>query len=171
MNEQELNPTNGWQNIGIMVQYARKNVAQKNRQIFIDIVQESFGYSRAKTLHKTQKHWAELFSISEKTFYTHVNKLAEDGHIKINHKKGYVAGGGSTSYSYSPVFPSHANIFLAGSEGVFTNVYVRTMRQARWRYEVIERANFIQSSNHYEITKAEYDAKKIIDTEQPTNEF
>jgi hypothetical protein len=50
--EQSL--TNGWQNIGIMTQYARKNIKIKNRYIFICLVEESFGYGNAKTLHKSQ---------------------------------------------------------------------------------------------------------------------
>lgn len=103
---------NGWQNIGIMKKYARKNIDFKYRGLFMEIVEESFGYGLSKTLHKTQKYWSDLFGISERTFRTHINQLALDGHIKINHQKGYVSGGGSKAYSYSPVYPSNANIWM-----------------------------------------------------------
>jgi DNA-binding transcriptional regulator YhcF (GntR family) len=104
---------NGWQNVGIMAQYSFKNIrSQSKRDVFIGIVEESFGYGNAQTLHKTQEYWANMFDITRKTFNKIVRELEADGHIKINHKKGYMVGGGSVAYSYSPVFPKHAKIWI-----------------------------------------------------------
>ena len=110
--DDKLELSNGWQNVGIMAQYARQKIDQKYRQVFMDIVQESFGYGMSKTLHKTQSHWAKEFGISERTFMRHINELALNGYVKINHQKGYIVGGGSKAYSYSPTFPRHANIWM-----------------------------------------------------------
>jgi DNA-binding transcriptional regulator YhcF (GntR family) len=104
---------NGWQNVGIMAQYSFKNIrSQSKRDVFIGIVNESFGYGNTQTLHKTQEHWANMFDITRKTFNKIVHELEDDGHIKINHKKGYMVGGGSVAYSYSPTFPKNARILI-----------------------------------------------------------
>jgi endo-1,4-beta-mannosidase len=108
----EQSSNNGWQNIGIMRQYARKNIERKNREIFTCLVEESFGYGLRKTLHRSQEYWSKLFGVSKNTFNTQVNELARDGHIKINHQREYVATGGSNAYSYSPVFSKNARIFI-----------------------------------------------------------
>lgn len=112
MNIDDKIGNNGWQNIGIMQQYARRNIEHKNRDIFLCLVEESFGYGNTKTLHRTQEYWAKSFGVSKNTFNTQVNELAAGGHIKINHQKGYVEGGGSVAYSYSPVFPKGVKIWI-----------------------------------------------------------
>jgi hypothetical protein len=104
---------NGWQNIGIMVQYSYNNIrSQSKRDVFVMIVKESFGYGNTQTLHNTQEYWSNILDITRKTFNKIVRELEADGHIKINHQKGYVVGGGSVAYSYSPMFPKHAKIWI-----------------------------------------------------------
>jgi hypothetical protein len=114
--EQKNVPINGWQNIGVMVQYANKYINSKNRGLFIYLVQESFGYCNNKTLHKKQSKWALEYGIALSTFNIQVNELSTDGHININHQKGYVVGGGSKAYSYSPTFPKNIKIWIKGKE-------------------------------------------------------
>ncbi len=110
--------SNGWQNIGIMKQYARKHIDFKHRALFMEIVQESFGYGMAKTLHKTHSVWSKEFGIAKSTFGLQINSLALHGHIRINHQKGYVVGGGSKAYSYSPAYPKNANIWTKSAKGL-----------------------------------------------------
>lgn len=126
--------SNGWQNIGIMVQYASKNIKFKNRQVFIFLVQESFGYGMRKTLQKSQEYWSNKIGITKPTFNSQVKELEDDGHIKINHQKGFVVGGGKKAYSYSPTFPSNARIWIKADSKEKNNMKeeVDTNGAKRW---------------------------------------
>jgi hypothetical protein len=113
-----------------MVQYARKNINAKNRNIFICLVEESFGYGNAKTLHKTQEYWSKSFGVSKNTFNSQVKELSDDGHIKINHQNGRVEGGGSKSYSYSPIFPKNARIWIKSQKN--EPEIITELKDAQW---------------------------------------
>ena len=104
---QQLEPqsSNGWQNIGIMFDYA-KRIPYKYRTTFMFICRESFGYCQLKTQHKPNEFWIDLIGISKPTFQSHIKYLSENKHLNIIHKKGYIQGGGSNAFAYSPSFPT-----------------------------------------------------------------
>jgi len=103
--EESLNPNNSWQNQGIMRNWAKQNIPKLYREVFLDIVDESFGYGRKKTMHKDMKYWSNKFEISRRKFQMHTDWLEKNNFITKNTWHGYIPGGGSEPNSYSPCYP------------------------------------------------------------------
>ena len=97
---------NGWTNQGICYKFARDNVPQKLRLVFLEITDKSFGNRQRYTDRFSHKVWAKMIGISERTFFAHVHELLELGFIKLNTSNKYIEDGGSEAFSYSPVFPT-----------------------------------------------------------------
>lgn len=107
-----MNPLNGWQNEGIMSQYAVKYIDFTYRASFQSFVHYSFGYGKTQTLYWTIDKWAEVMKIGRATMLRHIKYLSDNGHIKVIHQHGYVEGGGKLPYAYAPVFPKVGNIWI-----------------------------------------------------------
>ena len=71
-NENKAN--NGWQNIGICKKFARKNVPAKLRTVWMELVEDSFGYCERKTPQKTQSQMAKDYGFTEKTLREQIKK-------------------------------------------------------------------------------------------------
>ena len=102
-NENKAN--NGWQNIGICKKFARKNVPAKLRTVWMELVEDSFGYSEKKTKQMTQSQMAKEYGFTEKTLREQIKKLEELGLVDIIHSRHNPKGGGSEAYAYAPTFP------------------------------------------------------------------
>lgn len=96
---------NGWQNIGISMQFASDHVPFKLTALFFHIVSDSFGKRSASTSRRTQADWAKHIGISRPTFTSQIHELEALGLVKINTSSKFIENGGSEAYSYSPVFP------------------------------------------------------------------
>jgi predicted transcriptional regulator len=98
---------NGWQNIGICVQHIRKQKLTGNiTDVYLYIVQESFGYGKLYTNRQTQIDMANSIGISRPTLTKAIHELSSLGLISINESNKYIVDGGSEAFSYSPSFPT-----------------------------------------------------------------
>lgn len=102
---------NNWQNIGIMWIFAQENIPGKYRNVFMTLVQKSFGYGE-KHVKINGRDLSLLCGLTRKTLYLHLSWLKDHGFIRIHKQKGYIEGGGKEAYTYYPVFPKKGNIFL-----------------------------------------------------------
>ena len=102
-NENKAN--NGWQNIGICKKFARKNVPAKLRTVWMELVEDSFGYCERKTLQKTQSQMAKDYGFTEKTLREQIKKLEDLKLLSVVHPSHNPKGGGSEAYAYAPDFP------------------------------------------------------------------
>lgn len=109
---------NGWQNNGIMLNYAIENIPAKYAFTFLLLVRYSFGYGTIRTKFKTVEFWANKLKISKNTFVSHVSYLVEKEHIEQIREPGFVVGGGKKPYAYAPKFPNNAKIWIKGKEKV-----------------------------------------------------
>ena len=96
---------NSWENIGICYIFALDKIEQKYRDSWMAIVRYSFGFGSPSTNRKKHEWWCEVLKISKPTFIKHSKWLEENKFIKIHHHNGFIEGGGSAPYSYSPIFP------------------------------------------------------------------
>ena len=102
-NENKAN--NGWQNIGICKKFARKNVPAKLRTVWMELVEDSFGYCERKTLQKTQSQMAKDYGFTEKTLREQIKKLEDLELLSVIHSRYNPKGGGSEAYAYAPCYP------------------------------------------------------------------
>jgi hypothetical protein len=101
----EKQSNNGWQNIGICKKFARKHIPAKLRTVWLELVEDSFGYCEKKTKQMTQTQMAREYGYTEKTLREQIKKLEELGLVKIIHSRHNPKGGGSEAYAYAPDFP------------------------------------------------------------------
>ena len=110
-NENKAN--NGWQNIGICKKFARKNVPAKLRTVWMELVEDSFGYCERKTSQKTQSQMANDYGFTEKTLREQIKKLEDLKLLSVIHSKHNPKGGGSEAYAYAPTYPTgYGKIFF-----------------------------------------------------------
>ena len=102
-NENKAN--NGWQNIGICKKFARKNVPAKLRTVWMELVEDSFGYCERKTSQKTQSQMAKDYGFTEKTLREQIKKLEDLKLLSVIHSRYNPKGGGSEAYAYAPTYP------------------------------------------------------------------
>ena len=102
-NENKAN--NGWQNIGICKKFARKNVPAKLRTVWMELVEDSFGYCERKTSQKTQSQMANDYGFTEKTLREQIKKLEDLELLSVIHSRYNPKGGGSEAYAYAPTYP------------------------------------------------------------------
>ena len=97
---------NGWQNIGICKKFARKNVPAKLRTVWMELVEDSFGYCEISTKQMTQSQMAREYGFTEKTLREQIKKLEELKLVKVIHSRHNPKGGGSEAYAYAPTYPT-----------------------------------------------------------------
>lgn len=101
----ENKPNNGWQNIGICKKFARKHIPAKLRTVWMELVEDSFGYCENSTKQMTQSQMAREYGFTEKTLREQIKKLEELKLVKVIHSRHNPKGGGSEAYAYAPCFP------------------------------------------------------------------
>ena len=102
----EKQSSNGWQNIGICKKFARKHVPAKLRIVWMELVEDSFGYCEKKTKQMTQSQMAKEYGFTEKTLREQIKKLEELKLVRVIHSRHNPKGGGSEAYAYAPEFPA-----------------------------------------------------------------
>ena len=95
----------GWQNIGICKKFARHNIPFKLRTLWLELVEDSFGYLEKKTKRISQEEMSKLYGISRPALSEQLKKLEELKLIKVIPQNTYVKGGGSEACAYAPDFP------------------------------------------------------------------
>ena len=119
-----------------MYKFAEENVPAKLRLTFLAISDKSFGNRSLFTPRYPQKTWAKIIGISQRTFYTQINELAESGLIQINHSDKYMKEGGSEAFSYSPVYPKGYGKIMLKTDDPSKNT--QEPRSSTWtKYEEI----------------------------------
>ena len=103
--QNEFEATKGWHNSGICKQFARDNIPFRLRNLYLELVQDSFGFCRRTTMKKTQAKFAEEYGISDRTFRDQTKELESLGLLKRIESSKFVEGGGSESYAYAPAYP------------------------------------------------------------------
>ena len=101
----ENKASNGWQNIGICKKFARENVPAKLRTVWMELVEDSFGYCKIKTSQKTQSQMAKDYGFTEKTLREQIKKLEDLKLLSVIHPSHNPKGGGSEAYAYAPTYP------------------------------------------------------------------
>ena len=101
----ENKASNGWQNIGICKKFARENVPAKLRTVWMELVEDSFGYCERKTSQKTQSQMANDYGFTEKTLREQIKKLEDLKLLSVIHSRYNPKGGGSEAYAYAPTYP------------------------------------------------------------------
>ena len=101
----EKQSSNGWQNIGICKKFARKHVPAKLRIVWMELVEDSFGYCEKKTKQMTQSQMAKEYGFTEKTLREQIKKLEELKLVRVIHSRHNPKGGGSEAYAYAPTYP------------------------------------------------------------------
>ena len=110
-NEKQSN--NGWQNIGICKKFARKHIPAKLRTVWMELVEDSFGYCERKTSQKTQSQMANDYGFTEKTLREQIKKLEDLKLLSVIHSRYNPKGGGSEAYAYAPTYPTgYGKIFF-----------------------------------------------------------
>lgn len=97
--------SNGWQNIGICKKFARHNVPLKLRALWMELVEDSFGYCEKKTKRISQQNLANLIGMSRPTVTSQIKELESLNLIKIIDSNKFVKGGGSEACAYAPCYP------------------------------------------------------------------
>lgn len=103
--QKELQSSNGWQNIGICKKFARKNVPFKLRALWMELVEESFGYGYLKTKRISQDELAKMFGVTKQTLNDQLKKLEELKLIEVIGSNEFVVGGGTKPNAYAPCYP------------------------------------------------------------------
>ncbi len=125
--------TNNWQNIGIMWIFARKEIPGKYRNVFMVLVEKSFG--RGNDFVKINgRNLAKECDISRPTLLVHLEWLIDNKFIKVYHTKGFVEGGGKESYSYYPIFPDNGHIYLHKSKKKDIKISKGEEANKGWKY-------------------------------------
>ena len=105
INQNEFQATNGWQNIGICKNFARDNIPFKLRTLYMELVQDSFGFCQKTTMKKTQAKFGKEYGMSDRTFRDQSKELESLGLLKIIESNKFIEGGGSQAYAYAPCYP------------------------------------------------------------------
>ena len=101
----EFEATKGWHNIGICKQFARDNMPFRLRNLYLELVEDSFGFCRRTTMKKTQAKFGKEYGISDRTFRDQAKELESLGLLKRIESSKFVEGGGSEAYAYAPAYP------------------------------------------------------------------
>lgn len=96
----------GWQNIGICKKFARHNVPFKLRTLWLELVEDSFGYLEKKTKRISQEEMSKLYGISRPALSEQLKKLEELKLIKVIPPNTMIKGGGSEACAYAPTYPT-----------------------------------------------------------------
>ena len=103
--QNEFEATRGWHNIGICKQFARDNIPFRLRNLYLELVEDSFGFCQRTTMKKTQAKFGKEYGISDRTFRDQVKELENLGLLKRVESSKFVEGGGSEAYAYAPAYP------------------------------------------------------------------
>ena len=103
--QNEFEATRGWHNIGICKQFARDNIPFRLRTLYLELVEDSFGFCQRTTIKKTQAKFGKEYGISDRTFRDQVKELENLGLLKRVESSKFVEGGGSEAYAYAPAYP------------------------------------------------------------------
>ena len=103
--QNEFEATKGWHNIGICKQFARDNIPFRLRTLYLELVEDSFGFCRRTTMKKTQAKFGKEYGISDRTFRDQAKELESLGLLKRIESRKFVEGGGSEAYAYAPAYP------------------------------------------------------------------
>ena len=103
--QNEFEATEGWHNIGICKQFARDNMPFRLRNLYLELVEDSFGFCQRTTMKKTQAKFAKEYGISDRTFRDQAKELESLGLLKRIESSKFVEGGGSEAYAYAPAYP------------------------------------------------------------------
>ena len=103
--QNEYEATKGWHNIGICKQFARDNMPFRLRNLYLELVEDSFGFCRRTTMKKTQARFGKDYGISDRTFRDQAKELESLGLLKRIESSKFVEGGGSEAYAYAPAYP------------------------------------------------------------------
>lgn len=118
----EKQSSNGWQNIGICKKFARKHIPAKLRTVWMELVEDSFGYCEKKTKQMTQSQMAKEYGFTEKTLREQIKKLEELGLVNIIHSRHNPKGGGSEAYAYAPTYPKgYGKIYIEDEQKESSN--------------------------------------------------
>ena len=105
ISQNEFEATKGWHNIGICKQFARDNIPFKLRTLYLELVEDSFGFCRRTTMKKTQAKFGKEYGISDRTFRDQAKELESLGLLKRIESNKFIEGGGSEAYAYAPAYP------------------------------------------------------------------
>ena len=103
--QNEYEATKGWHNIGICKQFARDNIPFRLRNLYLELVEDSFGFCQRTTMKKTQAKFGKEYGISDRTFRDQAKELESLGLLKRIESSKFVEGGGSEAYAYAPAYP------------------------------------------------------------------
>ena len=103
--QNEYEATKGWHNIGICKQFARDNIPFRLRTLYLELVEDSFGFCQRTTMKKTQAKFGKEYGISDRTFRDQAKELESLGVLKRIGSSKFVEGGGSEAYAYAPAYP------------------------------------------------------------------
>ena len=103
--QNEFEATRGWHNIGICKQFARDNIPFRLRTLYLELVEDSFGFCQRTTMKKTQAKFGKEYGISDRTFRDQAKELESLGLLKRIESSKFVEGGGSEAYAYAPAYP------------------------------------------------------------------
>ena len=103
--QNEFEATRGWHNIGICKQFARDNIPFRLRTLYLELVEDSFGFCQRTTIKKTQAKFGKEYGISDRTFRDQAKELESLGLLKRIESSKFVEGGGSEAYAYAPAYP------------------------------------------------------------------
>ena len=103
--QNEYEATKGWHNIGICKQFARDNIPFRLRTLYLELVEDSFGFCQRTTMKKTQARFGKDYGISDRTFRDQAKELESLGLLKRIESSKFVEGGGSEAYAYAPAYP------------------------------------------------------------------
>ena len=118
----ENKASNGWQNIGICKKFARENVPAKLRTVWMELVEDSFGYCKRKTSQKTQSQMAKDYGFTEKTLREQIKKLEDLKLLSVIHSRYNPKGGGSEAYAYAPCYPKgYGKIYIEDEQKESSN--------------------------------------------------
>ena len=111
--QNEFEATKGWHNIGICKQFARDNMPFRLRNLYLELVEDSFGFCQRTTMKKTQAKFGKEYGISDRTFRDQAKELESLGLLKRIESSKFVEGGGSEAYAYAPTYPKgYGKIFF-----------------------------------------------------------
>ena len=112
-NNTEKYSNNGWQNIGICSIFAEENIPFRLRTLYLELVEDSFGFCQRTTMKKTQAKFGKEYGISDRTFRDQVKELESLGLIKRIESNKFIEGGGSEAYAYAPTYPKgYGKVYL-----------------------------------------------------------
>ena len=120
--QNEFEATRGWHNIGICKQFARDNIPFRLRTLYLELVEDSFGFCRRTTMKKTQAKFGKEYGISDRTFRDQVKELENLGLLKRVESSKFVEGGGSEAYAYAPAYPKgYGKIYIEDEQKESSN--------------------------------------------------